>query len=95
MAGAIHWRHWVGEELQEVRVTCNEQDVLETAVQGAERRFVPSNSGNELFSLHRILLLASNIFLSHKSIEINDYKGRKISGFICKKRCPSSVLCDV
>lgn len=33
MAGAVHWRHWRGEELQEVRVTRNEQDVLETVVE--------------------------------------------------------------
>ena len=29
---------WVGEELQEVRVTCNEQDVLETMVEVTERQ---------------------------------------------------------
>lgn len=36
----FHWRHWVGEELHEVRVTCNEQDVLETV----EKQSVSSNT---------------------------------------------------
>ena len=33
MAGAVHRRRWRGEELREVRVTRNEQDVLEAVVE--------------------------------------------------------------
>lgn len=35
---------WVGEELQEVRVTCNEQDVWETVVEVTEAQCVSSNT---------------------------------------------------
>jgi len=31
--GAVRWRHWVSEELQEVRVIYNERAVLETVVE--------------------------------------------------------------
>lgn len=57
MAGAIRWRYWVEEELQQVRVTCNEQDVLEMAAEGTESQCVST----VCFLLHCIVFPAPNI----------------------------------
>lgn len=64
----------MGEELQEVRVTCNEQNVLETVVKGTQSHCVSSNTGKDLFLLHHILLAALDVLLCHKSTATKDYK---------------------
>lgn len=91
VAGAVHWRHWVREELQEVRVTCNEQDVLES-------QCVMSNPGWEKKTLYCILLCLQHrsfYFLwniAFQKIIRTPPKKKNISGFMCKKRCCWSVL---
>lgn len=86
MAGALHWRHWVGEELQEVRVTCNEQDVLES-------QWVMSNPGKRFTTSHSACS-TEHLTISEKHCK-KLLKIKEISGFICKERYSSGVLSGV
>lgn len=63
VAGAVHWRQWLGEELHEVRVTCNEQDVLETAVEVTESPACIAKTHTRLTAMH--LLQAAHTTLKN------------------------------
>ncbi len=61
MAGVVHRRHRLGEELREVRVTCNEWDVLEAVIKLTEARWVLH------FCTMLILQAAQNILQKRKN----------------------------
>lgn len=58
VARAVYWRHWVGEDLQEVRVTRDEQDVLETVVEVTETQTQSNTQAGPLYC-NAINILAS------------------------------------
>lgn len=84
VARAIHQRRWAGEEAPEVRVTCNEQDVLETVMEGISFYCITRGSKNQAFYCVTKALQQTTVS-----------KSRRISGFISEKRRPSSPLSDV